>query len=291
MDCQMPVMNGYDATVAIREKEQFKALPVIAMTANVMSGDRDKVLEAGMNDLIGKPINVGDMFKTMAKWITPSEPLQVAQQSEATEPEIKEAALGELPGIDIRIGLATTQNNLKLYRKLLLKFRASQCDFEKQFRIAQHDSDPDAATRCAHTVKGVAGNIAAKAVQEAAQALETACMEDNKEPHEIDVLLEQVCSALAPVIAGLDAIDQPAAETSERREFDLATAKPLLAQLRELLEDDDTDAQDVYEELESLLAGTVHANRFKRLGDSLGSYDFEEARRMLGEIDRNLADS
>jgi len=65
MDCQMPVMDGYTATTKIRNQEQFKQLAVIAMTANVMSGDREKALSAGMNDLIGKPINVGDMFTTI----------------------------------------------------------------------------------------------------------------------------------------------------------------------------------------------------------------------------------
>jgi two-component system sensor histidine kinase/response regulator len=291
MDCQMPVMDGYDATRAIRAQDQFKTLPVIAMTANVMSGDRDKVLEAGMNDLIGKPINVGDMFTTMAKWITPSEPL--AEPSAEAQPEgvtTPDEAIPELPGIDTRIGLATTLNNLKLYRKLLGKFRDSQGDFDTQFRSAQQDADPEAATRCAHTLKGVAGSIGAEAVQETASALEAACIEE-RASLEIDPLLEQVCAALAPVIAGLDVLSQPVAETAEGREFDLAIVKPMLAQLRELLERDDADAQNVLDELEPLIAGTLHAGSFKRLGDSLGSYDFGEALEILGELERNLAES
>jgi two-component system, sensor histidine kinase and response regulator len=72
MDCQMPVMDGYTATRAIRRRPELAGLPVIAMTANVMSGDREKALDAGMNDHIGKPINVREMFTTMAKWIRPA---------------------------------------------------------------------------------------------------------------------------------------------------------------------------------------------------------------------------
>ena len=71
MDCQMPVMDGYTATREIRKLAQFKNLPIIAMTANAMAGDREKVLEAGMWDHIGKPLNVQAMFATMAKWIKP----------------------------------------------------------------------------------------------------------------------------------------------------------------------------------------------------------------------------
>jgi len=74
MDCQMPIMDGYTATREIRKQDKYKELPIIAMTANVMSGDKEKVMNAGMNDHFGKPINVREMFNTMAKWITPSEP-------------------------------------------------------------------------------------------------------------------------------------------------------------------------------------------------------------------------
>ena len=70
----MPVMDGYEATRAIRRDARHARLPVLAMTANAMAGDREIALAAGMNDHIAKPINVVDMFTTMAKWITPSTP-------------------------------------------------------------------------------------------------------------------------------------------------------------------------------------------------------------------------
>ena len=69
MDCQMPVMDGYAATRAIRRQPRRQSLPVIAMTANAMVGDRDAALAAGMNDHIAKPINVAEMFATLARWV------------------------------------------------------------------------------------------------------------------------------------------------------------------------------------------------------------------------------
>ena len=87
MDCQMPVMDGYEATRQIRMQDKYRELPVIAMTANVMSGDREKVLSAGMNDHIGKPLNVNDMFNTMAKWIKPSQvPSEQPRETPSAEP-------------------------------------------------------------------------------------------------------------------------------------------------------------------------------------------------------------
>jgi len=71
MDCQMPVMDGYEATRELRGDPKWRDLPVIAMTANAMVGDREKVLAAGMNDHIAKPINVTEMFATLARWVRP----------------------------------------------------------------------------------------------------------------------------------------------------------------------------------------------------------------------------
>jgi PAS domain S-box-containing protein len=71
MDCQMPVLDGYAATAILRREPRLRGLPIIAMTANAMAGDRDKALAAGMNDHIGKPINVAEMFATLARWISP----------------------------------------------------------------------------------------------------------------------------------------------------------------------------------------------------------------------------
>ncbi|MGD2052990.1 MAG: ATP-binding protein [Gammaproteobacteria bacterium] len=69
MDCQMPVMDGFEATRRIREQSALTSLPVIAMTANVMEGDREKCIEAGMNDYIGKPVVEADLKKTLARWL------------------------------------------------------------------------------------------------------------------------------------------------------------------------------------------------------------------------------
>jgi CheY-like chemotaxis protein len=72
MDCQMPELDGYAATRRLRQRPGLAKLPVIAMTANAMVGDRAKVLEAGMNDHIAKPLKFDDMFAVLARWVRPS---------------------------------------------------------------------------------------------------------------------------------------------------------------------------------------------------------------------------
>ena len=95
MDCQMPVMDGYAATRELRERPQWRELPVIAMTANAMVGDREKVLAAGMNDHIAKPIKVDELFATIARWIRKA-PDQALPEKTRPEPVI--AGSREPPG-------------------------------------------------------------------------------------------------------------------------------------------------------------------------------------------------
>ena len=74
MDCQMPEMDGYQATREIRSRTRWRQLTIIAMTANAMERDRDQALASGMNDHIAKPINVSEMFATLARWVMRESP-------------------------------------------------------------------------------------------------------------------------------------------------------------------------------------------------------------------------
>jgi CheY-like chemotaxis protein len=74
MDCQMPVMDGYTATRALRKMTHLRDLPVIALTANAMTGDREAALAAGMNDHIAKPIRIDELYATLARWLPAQRP-------------------------------------------------------------------------------------------------------------------------------------------------------------------------------------------------------------------------
>lgn len=102
MDCQMPVMNGYDAARKIREQLRFKNLPIIAVTANVMEGDREKAILSGMNDHISKPIHLERVLQTLLKWIDPNS--QTSSKSGAQSNSEDVSNLKDKPGIDISQG-------------------------------------------------------------------------------------------------------------------------------------------------------------------------------------------
>jgi polar amino acid transport system substrate-binding protein len=278
MDCQMPVMDGFTATRKIREQDKFRDLPILAMTANAMAGDRERCLDAGMNDHITKPINVNEMFRTMARWITPSNPGQVPL-TEGRGGDAQQCEILDIPGIDIQAGLATAQGNEALYRRLLLKFRDSQSDFAAEFATAQLDDDETAAMRCAHTLKGVAANIGATGVREAASLLEAACLAGRPEP-EIDVLVEQACAALQrvlPALATLDMGEPGAMDETTAAEVDPALVMSLLGRLAELLEDCDADAAEIVDQLRPLVAHSPQRSSFKRIEKLVEDYEFDDA--------------
>jgi len=205
MDCMMPVMDGYEATKQIRSQEKFKDLPVIAMTANAMKQDIEKVLEVGMNDHIAKPIKPEVMFSTMEKWITPSKKQSdtVEESANIEEAILDENGFPELPGIDIQVGLVTTQNNVRLYKKLLFKFHENQKNFKQEFINAQKDTEPQSTSHIAHSLKGLAANLGMTELQQSALSLETACNENTKN---IDELFAATVSQLEIVFSSLESL-------------------------------------------------------------------------------------
>lgn len=273
MDCQMPVMDGFQATRAIRDDPRWRDLPVIAMTANTMAGDREKVLEAGMNDHIAKPFNVSEMFATLAKWIKPGKDGTIGERTACSETY----QFPPLAGIDTRAGLATTMQNPKLYLRLLRKFRDTQVDFAQQFDAARSDTDPDTALRLAHTLYGTAGNIGARNVQAAAQALELACGKGDVE--EVNARLEATLAALAPVLEGLRTLgtEEALPMAASSATVDKPRIAALLAQLRHALDDSDSQAVDVLDELAPLVEGTPLARDLKDVARHIEAYDFDAA--------------
>jgi len=193
MDCQMPVMDGYAATRQLRGDPRWRDLAIIAMTANAMVGDREKVLAAGMNDHIAKPIDVAEMFATLARWARPHRP----------------AASRDLPGIESAGALATLDGDEQLYRRLLGMFRDSEARFAERFRAAREARDMREATRLAHDLKCESGTLGATAVSEAAWKLEQSCSDAAGEA-DIDALLAAVLDRLDPVIDGLRTLEDGA---------------------------------------------------------------------------------
>jgi polar amino acid transport system substrate-binding protein len=216
MDIQMPEMDGFEATRRIRasDLEDAKTLPIIAMTAHAMAGDKEKSLEAGMNDHLTKPIDPNGLYATLLRWIPAGArevPAHLSEAASGNDGDVAEIALPNVPGIDSASGLTRVGGNRRLYCDLLRKFVRDYADAREQLDAALAQEDRETAQRLAHTIKGVAGNIGARSTQQAAGALEAAIRDG--EADTLPDLLGAFTEALNTLVASLRQAGLNAEET------------------------------------------------------------------------------
>jgi HPt (histidine-containing phosphotransfer) domain-containing protein len=280
MDMQMPVMDGIAATVAIRRQARFDALPIVAMTANVMAAERQKCLEAGMNDHVAKPIDPAILFGALARWLTPREqevdlrrrPVSVADLADDFDP----ASL-YIDGLDVKLGLSRVLNKRRLYCDLLLKFARDQTKAPLLLEEALESGDLGTAQRLAHTAKGLAGNIGASRLQEQAALLETA-IRDRASRSRIDPLLNVWRASLRDLISELwTALPPPQPRPQNGVATDLGRQRDVVRRLMILLKNDDSDAVDLVDAEAETLRAALGVSGFDALAEASHAFDFDAA--------------
>ncbi len=286
MDMQMPVMDGIEATRAIRADPRFADLPIIAMTANAMASDRELCLEAGMNDHIAKPIDPDQLFGVLLRWIKHNGDAAVDGTAIARPPAPPPPIDIVIPGVDVRSGLRRTGSNAKRYKTLLSRFAQQEAGAVDTMRTALAMGDAATAERAAHSLKGAAGTLGAAALSSIAGEAETAIRLGQR----ADDVLKSLAVALARVVDGIHAA---LPETSEADSgvpaSDPATVVEPLARLKRLLENDDGEAADFMIETQSRLARVLRPDELKTLSDRVGNFDFESALKCLSGIAERLS--
>jgi len=323
MDLQMPVMDGYIATKEIRtwekqccnvgktkidnemsnQEQETEFIPIIAMTADAMSGVQENVLNIGMNDYVTKPIDPAELFKSLVAWIKPGErqlPSEYAESVAKTEkpkeglphselPELPQ----ELPGIDVAAGVNRIGGKTKPYLDLLRMFQQNQANAADEIKSALEKEDIALALRLAHTLKGVSGNIGAMELHVAARNLEAGIKEGASRQDQEDLseaLLNSVQTHVNQVLSSIqELIVVPEKEESvPKGSVDLATVEPLLKELIKLLEDNDTDAEEALEALKEQLKGTHVEQELDNVEQSINLFRFKEALELLRHVENRL---
>ena len=273
MDMQMPVMDGLTATQEIRKEERFKDLPVVAMTANVMQGDRDRCMAAGMNDHVAKPIEPEKLWEALLKWIKPQQSTGVFV--EEIKPIDQDVDLpSDIEGLDMADGLRRVLGKKPLYLSLLRKFVTGQSSVMEEILKALNGNHPDTAELLAHTLKSVSGTIGAFGMAQLARKLETAIRERSPR-EEIDARLEELEKVLGNFITQLEE------KLSEEPDKEAVIPSPgqlkvVCNKLEMMLADDDAEAVAVFD-MNAALLQAAFPNHYQSIFDGIRLFDFEAA--------------
>ena len=289
MDMQMPVMDGLDATRAIRRNPRWATLPVLAMTANAMASDRQRCLDAGMNSHISKPIDPGELFGQLLKWLAPrATPLAtvVPAQPPPPVPAVPPGdgdPLAQVPGLDLASGLRHVLHKRATYEGLLQRFVDGQAHAVQATRAALVAGQRNEARRLVHTLKGTAATIGATALARHAQAAETALERDSEDPANEDLLLrhcEEACDSLVAALHQVLVPPVPATTPLAASALDWNAVRALIARLDSLLTEDDAEAIALFQQSDTVLRpalATAHAD----IASAINAYDFSRAAQLL----------
>ncbi len=291
MDLQMPEMDGLEATTRIRKTLSAENLPIIAMTANAMRGDREKCLSAGMNDYVSKPIDAVKLLGVLKNWI-PAHKLPHAVAGENTS-QIKTSPLVSLPGIDVSKSLTRLGISWDKFQKILFEFERSQPREMEDLRQALESEDLDGIRLKAHSLAGIGGNIAAESLRTAAKAVEKAASAG--QTRDLAALFEALEKEFDLVRRSISTLDKTADVTSAlpndsiRNPIDIKKLTVMFNQLRECIHEfDPVGVETIMEKVnETDLPADIKPD-YDQLKQNLGDLQYENAEIQLTAIQEKI---
>jgi two-component system sensor histidine kinase/response regulator len=193
MDVHMPWMDGIESTKSIRQMDEWRNLPIIAMTASVLDEDRQSCADAGMNGFIPKPVDPDQFYAVLWEWLPreqapPPMPTPSAQALASSAQVLDDAVLishwSRVMGLRVDAGLKTVRGNLGTYGRLITRFVESHGSDAQRLRQAASDGAWENVNSTAHVLKSTAGSIGALQLASTAteiQALGEAATDQQRE--------------------------------------------------------------------------------------------------------------
>ncbi|MBP2230278.1 PAS domain S-box-containing protein [Azospirillum agricola] len=309
MDVQMPDMDGFEATAAIRALPGGSGLPIIAMTASALPVDRQRCLDHGMNDHVPKPFDLQQLFDVLARWVGP--PLLTAAPAGASlggpppsgsplsgPPPAEAAALrpdglpDRLPGIDLTDALNRLDGDADLLRRFVAEFARSYGGVADAIATALDGGDLSRAKAISHELKSVAGNVGARRLSAAADTMQVAAFQGDAAgvAGQLPVLRAELSAVLesARLLDATPSAATPEGTDAVNSSLDRVALEAALPQFATLLQDSNFAAAEEFAILSPLLADWVDPSTMKGLSSAIDSLDFTKALGIVQRIAREL---
>jgi len=289
MDIHMPVMDGFEATIRIRQQTQYLDLPIIAMTASALESSKEQCLSSGMNDYIGKPVSTHELNAVLAKWIKPEQAASanntLSNKAQAQLSDIEQQSHSDnLNGGIIDVATALKRfNNEKLYFTLLQLFKSNQNDVFEQLSVAIEHHEVKQIHKILHTLKGIAAQIGAERLYSLTLLMEA----NNKYSVGFADMMLMLQSELEQVFSEIDHLLCQHDEAESLKEQAFSASKEIVNQsaefnddilmLHQLIKEFDTEAVVVLQELQTRLIDETQLKHLQKLSSYLEQFKFERA--------------
>ncbi|MCF8210031.1 MAG: response regulator [Rhodoferax sp.] len=290
MDIQMPVLDGLSATAKLRSNPRYAELPVLAMTAHAMSGDRERSLEAGMNDHLIKPIDPDALFTALLRWLPKRDreageevPGTLANPDDATDVQIP-----VLDGIDTQRGLVNHMGRPALYLRILLGFNREFGTTADDIAQALKQGDFVLARRLAHSMKSAAATIGAMELSQCAKVLEDRYAQVQRAEPEFPAFVR----ALRRVVLSLAGLSDRASVGMAPRVAEPVSTEvqlALLERLEGLLRQDDAAAGRLLTEISATLTDHRYLDDLQLMRDLVDDIEYGQALQLLGRLRETVA--
>ncbi|MDP3687662.1 MAG: response regulator [Sulfurimicrobium sp.] len=292
MDVQMPVMDGWAATRELRQHESSHALPIIGMTAYSMKEDLDRCREAGMDEVITKPVRLDKLLDLLSTRLRPnSAPTPVAAIASAPHPAANTAAAAV---INEKSALRWLGNSRELLSHLMTEFRDKESGSAQALQQLIGAGRLEDADRFVHNIRNTALVLGLERFTEVAGEIERALRQNNRQRYE--ALLAPFAQALAEAIQACSRLldSQPAMASTPPLQASTMPPpdilQPLLDEFSGLLERNHMDALKLMPRLHQMLQGTRYGTVVAKIRACLDRLDFSGARlhfRKLAEVYRS----
>jgi signal transduction histidine kinase/DNA-binding response OmpR family regulator len=278
MDIQMPVMDGLRATSLIRKEKHLQNLPIIAMTAHALIGDKEKSLAAGMNDHLTKPIEIDKLVGVLNRWLRVNYEIEVISKPHKPWDFLPE----NLPPFDLKKAITFTGDDPKLLHQLLLSFAPRYQNTVADLTELIAKKDYFQAEHLAHSIKGVAGTLAAQELRTAADALENSL--HSEQYKNLDLQVAELTRTLNFALQAIATLPKITVEDNKIQQLEDNKFPRLLTQFNVAIRSNHFKAVELFDRIKGHLLHAGLREETEQVENALQQLNFQAALPVLDKI-------